>query len=148
MGFKGIIGIIACASLAVAGCGPTPPNSAGSSPPATSTADVVAQVAATQSKVAGAIDVVRSAASSSAATTVIRDAWETFDVALSGIDVLVQTGRLKKNSPAALRVRAAVATTKHALQAASAAQRAGSATDAMTALREAQTALAQIRAAL
>lgn len=75
-------------------------------------------------------------------------ALETFDTALTSVDILIEAGYIKPGSPKALTIAGHIDRAKAALQAASAAQRAGSTASYLEAIGQARTAIAAVKAAL
>jgi hypothetical protein len=72
-------------------------------------------------------------------------ALQTFDVALTAVDRLIDAKVIVPGSPRALQIADAIHKAKVAYQAASAAQRAGNSSSYFTALAQAQMAVGQIQ---
>lgn len=75
-------------------------------------------------------------------------AWSAFDVALTAVDGLIATGRIKPGTPPALAIAGYFKTAQSALNAATKAQKAGSTADYFEAMTEARDALRDASAAL
>ena len=75
-------------------------------------------------------------------------ALETFDTALSSVDILIEAGYITPGSPKALEIAGNIDRAKAALAAASAAQRAGSTRSYIEALEKAREAISAVRTAL
>lgn len=87
------------------------------------------------------------------AQTVVDDkalqaAWQSFDLALDGINLLIDQGYIKPHTPKALAVANGIDKVTRFLTAAESAAAAGSTKDYGVALAEAKGAIVQLRAAL
>lgn len=144
---KRIILALAVASLSLSACITVP---GGGAPTKADTIQAVATVAA---KVADAANVsppasIWTPAAHAKAAQALRLAFSGLDHADDVIDAFVKSGRLVRNSPAALTVRRGILATQAALNAASSAERAGSAASYAEALKQAESALASVQSAI
>ena len=75
-------------------------------------------------------------------------AYVALDAATTAVDLAIANGKITPRSPTALRVADALDAARHAVNAASDAQRAGQATDYATAVAQATAAMSEVTAAI